>query len=64
MYFLSQSGYAIDAIKTRKTITSEKQVLQDYDKIALHLEESASGLINAVVILQKHENPFGWNGEK
>jgi hypothetical protein len=45
----------IDEIKVRKNITSEKQMLQDYDDIIKHLEESASNMINAVVIFQKHE---------
>lgn len=46
---------AIDEIKVRKNITSEKQMLQDYDKIIRHLEDSISDMINAVVIFQKHE---------
>lgn len=46
---------AIDEIKVRKNITSERELLQDYDKIIIHLEDSASKLINAVVIFQKHE---------
>ena len=46
---------AIDTVKTKKTITSEKQILQDYDKIISHLEDSASSLINVVVIFWKHE---------
>jgi hypothetical protein len=45
----------IDEIKVRKNITSEKQTLQDYDDIIKHLEESASNMINAVVIFQKYE---------
>ena len=45
----------IDEIKVRKSITSEKQTLQDYDDIIKHLEESASNMINAVVIFQKYE---------
>jgi len=31
---------AIDEIKVRKNIISEKETLQDYDKIIKHLEES------------------------
>jgi len=46
---------AIDEIKVRKNITSERQMLQDYDKIIKHLEDSISNMINAVVIFQKHE---------
>jgi hypothetical protein len=46
---------AIDEIKVRKNITSEKQTLQDYDNIIKHLEESISDMINAVVIFQKYE---------
>lgn len=46
---------AIDEIKVRKNITSEKQTLQDYDKIVKHLEESISDMINAVVIFQKYD---------
>jgi len=46
---------AVETIKTRKTITHEKHTIQDYDKIIEHLEESASNLINAVVIFRKHE---------
>ena len=49
---------AIDTIKTRKTITSEKQTLQDYDKIISHLEEGAASLLNAVVLFQKYEKPL------
>lgn len=46
---------AIDEIKVRKNITSEKETLQDYDKIIEYLEDSASNLINAVVLFQKRE---------
>ena len=46
---------AIDEIKVRKNITSEKQTLQDYDKIIKHLEDSISDMINAVVIFQKYD---------
>jgi len=46
---------AVDEIKVRKNITSEKEKLQDYDKIIKYLEDSASKLLNAVVIFQKHE---------
>jgi len=46
---------AVDEIKVRKNITSEKEKLQDYDKIIQYLENSASNLLNAVVIFQKHE---------
>ncbi len=46
---------AIDEIKVRKNITSEKQTLQDYDNIIKHLEDSMNNMINAVVIFQKHE---------
>lgn len=46
---------AIDEIKVRKNITSERELLQDYDKIIIHLENSALKLINAVVVFQKHE---------
>ena len=49
---------AIDTVKTRKTVTSEKQTLQDYDKIISYLEDSASSLVNAVVIFLKHEKPL------
>lgn len=45
----------IDTVKTKKIVTSEKQILQDYDKIISYLEDSASNLVNAVVIFQKHE---------
>jgi hypothetical protein len=45
----------IDEIKVRKNITLEKQTLQDYDDIIKHLEESATNIINAVVIFQKYE---------
>ena len=31
---------AIDEIKVRKNIISEKETLQDYDKMIKHLEES------------------------
>ncbi|TAK15942.1 MAG: hypothetical protein EPO37_09405 [Nitrosarchaeum sp.] len=47
---------AIDEIKVRKNITSEKQTLEDYDKIITHLEDSISDMINAVVIFQKYDN--------
>jgi hypothetical protein len=46
---------SIDEIKVRKNITSEKETLQDYDKIIKHLEDSISDMINAVVIFQKYE---------
>lgn len=46
---------AIDEIKVRKNITSEKETSQDYDKIIEYLEDSASNLINAVVLFQKRE---------
>lgn len=46
---------SIDEIKVRKNITLEKEMLQDYDKIINHLENSMSDLINAVVIFQRHE---------
>ena len=49
---------AVDEIKVRKNITSEKEKLQDYDKIIQYLENSASNLLNAVVIFQKHERPL------
>jgi hypothetical protein len=49
---------AIDIIKTRKTVISEKRVLQDYDKIISYLEDATDNLINAVVISQKHERPL------
>lgn len=52
---LQNAQDAIDEIKVRKNITSEKQMLQDYDKIIRHLEDSISDMINAVVIFQKHE---------
>lgn len=46
---------AVNEIKVRKNITLEKEKLQDYDKIIKYLENSASTLLNAVVIFQKHE---------
>jgi len=46
---------AIDEIKVRKNITSEKQTLQDYDHIIKHLEDSMTDMINVVVIFQKYE---------
>ena len=46
---------SIDEIKVRKNITSEKQTLQDYDKIIKHLEDSILDMINAIVIFQKFE---------
>ena len=49
---------AINTVKTRKTITTEKQTLQDYDKIISYLEEGATSLLNAVVVFQKHEKPL------
>lgn len=48
----------VDTVKTRKTITTEKQVLQDYDRIISYLENAGSDLINAVVLFQKHEGPL------
>lgn len=45
----------IDEIKVRKTITSEKETLEDYNKIIKHLEASISDIINAVVIFQKYD---------
>ena len=52
---LQNAQDAIDEIKVRKNITSEKQTLQDYDNIIKHLEDSISDMINAVVLFQKHE---------
>ena len=46
---------AIYTLKIRKNVTPEKQILQDYDKIISYLEDSASKLVNAVVIFQKYE---------
>ena len=46
---------AINTLKIRKNVTPEKQILQDYDKIISYLEDSASKLVNAVVIFQKYE---------
>ena len=46
---------AINTLETRKTITVEKQTLQDYNKIIFYLEDASSSLINAVVIFRKHE---------
>lgn len=42
-------------MKTRKNITSEKQTLQDYDKIIMNLETSIDYMINAVVLFQKYD---------
>lgn len=52
---LQNAQDAIDEIKVRKNITSEKENLQDYDNIIKHLENSISYMINAVVIFQKYE---------
>lgn len=49
---------AINTVKTRKTVISEKQTLQDYDKIISYLEDGTASLLNAVVIFQKHEKPL------
>jgi ArsR family metal-binding transcriptional regulator len=49
---------AIDTIKTRKTVTSEKQTLQDYDRIISYLEDGAASLLNAVVLFQNYEKPL------
>ena len=46
---------AIDEIKVRKNIASEKQMLSDYDNIIKHLESSMTDMISAVVIFQKYE---------
>ncbi len=46
---------AIDELKVRKNIISEKQTLQDYDKIIKHLDDSMNDMISAVVIFQKYE---------
>ena len=46
---------AIDEIKVRKNITPEKEMLEDYNTIIIHLEDSVSKLINALVVFQKHE---------
>lgn len=46
---------AINEIKVRKNITSEKEKLQDYDKIIKYLEDSISDMLNAVVVFQKYE---------
>ena len=47
---------ASDTIKTRKTVISEKQTLQNYDKIMSYLEEAGSNLINAIVLFHKYES--------
>lgn len=46
---------AIDETKVRKNITTEKEKIQDYDKIIKHLEDSISDMLNAVVIFHKYE---------
>ena len=46
---------AIDELKVRKNIISEKQTLQDYDRIIKHLDDSMNDMISAVVIFQKYE---------
>lgn len=46
---------AIDELKVRKNITSEKQTLEDYDRIVKHLDDSMNNMISAVVIFQKYE---------
>jgi pyruvate-formate lyase len=46
---------AINEIKVRKNITTEKEKIQDYDKIIKHLEDSISDMLNAVVIFHKYE---------
>ena len=46
---------AINEIKVRKNITSEKEKLQDYDKIIKYLEDSISDMLNAVAVFQKYE---------
>lgn len=45
----------IDEMKVRKNITSEKQTLQDYDKIIMNLETSIKYMINAVVLFRKYD---------
>lgn len=52
---LQNAQDAIDEIKVRKNITSEKQKIHDYDNIIKHLEDSISNMISAVVIFQKYE---------
>lgn len=46
---------AINEIKVRKNITTEKEKIQDYDKIIRHLEDSILDMLNAVVIFHKYE---------
>lgn len=46
---------AINEIKVRKNITSEKEKIQDYDKIIKYLEDSISDMLNAVAVFQKYE---------
>ncbi|MEX2192382.1 MAG: hypothetical protein WD717_03240 [Nitrosarchaeum sp.] len=46
---------AINEIRVRKNITSEKEKLEDYDKIIKHLEGSLEDIIDAIVIFQKYE---------
>ena len=46
---------AIDELKVRKNIISEKQTLQDYDRIIKHLDDSIDDMISVVVIFQKYE---------
>ena len=52
---LQSTQDAIDELKVKKTITSEKQTLEDYDKIIKHLDDSMNHMISAVVIFQKYE---------
>ena len=52
---LQSTQDAIDELRVRKTITSEQQTLQDYDKIIKHLDDSMNDMISAVVIFQKYE---------
>jgi len=52
---LQNTQDAIDEMKVRKNITSEKQILQDYDKIIMNLETSINYMINAVVLFRKYD---------
>ena len=52
---LQNTQDAIDELRVRKNIISEKQTLQDYDQIIKHLDDSMNNMISAVVIFQKYE---------
>lgn len=46
---------AIEDIKTKRNIITDKDMIEDYNKILGQLEKASDNLINAIALFQKHE---------